>query len=392
MAIEEHTRKAIFISAIDYESPIQIGDHQLARQFALHGWQVAFISKPITFFHFFSKQKAATSRRFSNFISGGLNHKFGNGQIWSYVPFSLIIPQNNFLLRNNLVYRFWQLTHVPSLLKILRRKGFSDVDLIYFRDPIQGYLLKSIKTKKSIFRIADNDSGFSSYNNHYADLEATVARSVDCVLYSAKELENYVNKLRPKCTYYLPNGVDHQHFVKSVRSLPDVYKTLNHPIVVYAGSIDFWFDFDLVSRLAFDLPSFSFVIIGPNNKYRHKFNLSSNIYLLGPVSYDQLPAYLSAADIGIIPFNVREYPSLVNSISPVKMYEYFACGLPVIASKWNEIKNIRSPAILCESYEEFLVSLSHISLSEKKKQAFKKFSAENDWAFRYQEIEKIIRS
>ena len=171
-----------------------------------------------------------------------------------------------------------------------------------------------------------------------------------------------------------------------------IYKTINHPIVIYAGSIDFWFDFNLINRLSFDLPGFSFVIIGPNNKYKHKFNSSPNIHLIGPVNYDQLPSYLINADVGIIPFNVKEYPSLVNSISPVKLYEYFACGLPVIASKWKEIENIKSPAILCQSYEEFLASLSHISLGVKKKQYLQKFSAENDWSFRFQEIEKIIRS
>jgi len=382
-------RKAIFISAVDYESPIQVGDHQLARQLAADGWQVLFISKPITPFHLFSKEKDAIKRRFRSHRTKGHCYSIGKGEIWSFVPFALITPQNKKILAHDRVYQSWHKTLIPNMKQSLAEIGFLEVDLVYIRDPLQGYLLDMVKAKHTLFRVADNDAGFSTFNQSYARAEKELAQKVDLVIYSAMELEEYVSKLNPRQTAYLPNGVDFEHF-QGEKKLPDLYRSLNRPIVVYAGSIDFWFDFDLVNQLATDLPDYSFVIIGPNQKFASRFLKVNNLILTGAIPYQNLPSYLSFADIGIIPFNKRDFPRLVNAISPVKLLEYMACGLPVLASKWNELENTPSPAILCDSYQEFRIGIENFKDLKKQTETYVRFARENDWVKRYREILNLI--
>ncbi len=383
-------KKAVFVSAIDFESPIQIGDHQLARQFAAHGWKVAFLSRPVTPFHFLSKEKEATSRRFANHRVGGIFHKIDSGEIWSYVPLALITPQHLPVLRNNWIYHHWQYSLIPNVTILLKNKGFAEVDLLFIRDPLQSYILQQIKATQSFFRLSDNDAGFETFNRFYADLEKETVQKVDRVLYSARELEGYVQKLNPKQADYLPNGVNFHHFAFSHSSCPDLYKNLKRPIVVYAGSIDFWFDTDLVLRLAKELKEFSFILIGPNQKADPRLRNQKNIILTGGVTYTDLPAYLTNANVGLIPFNVASYPTLVNSISPIKLYEYLACGLPVVSTRWKEIEYLRSPAYLCDSFEQF-VSAIHMAVSEKDQSSrYRNFAAQNDWTYRYKEIIKIM--
>ena len=54
-----------------------------------------------------------------------------------------------------------------------------------------------------------------------------------------------------------------------------------------------------------------------------------NIHLLGPRTYAELPDVLRAADAGLIPYARNP---LTDSIFPMKVYEYLAAGLPVVAT------------------------------------------------------------
>lgn len=383
-------KKAIFISAIDFDSPVQIGDHQLAKQFAIHGWEIAFLSTPITPFHLFGRHSLTIKRRLQNSISGGSHHKFGQGEIWSYVPTSFLIPKNNILLNWNWVYKNWNKLIVPSVTATLKKKDLLKVDLLYIRDPLQAFYLDLVDTRRTIYRIADRDSGFQHYNDRVSGLEKLLAQRVDVVIYTARELEQYVANLSPQRMYFLPNGVDNAHFKNASQELPDDFREIRRPIVIYVGSIDYWFDFDLFNRLAGELADISFVVIGSTGRYHSSFTPRANVHLLGPKEYSKIPAYLHHADVGVIPFDVDRYPELVNSINPLKLYEYMACGLPVVSTEWNALRNIHSPAVLCSTDDEFITSVRTIIRSERDIETYRTFSLSNDWSMRYQEMVNLL--
>lgn len=57
------------------------------------------------------------------------------------------------------------------------------------------------------------------------------------------------------------------------------------------------------------------------------------VRLIGAVPHEQMPAALAAADIGVAPFDVSRHPPLALAFywSPLKLFEYMASGLPVVA-------------------------------------------------------------
>ena len=66
-----------------------------------------------------------------------------------------------------------------------------------------------------------------------------------------------------------------------------------------------------------------------------------NIHLLGARPYEQLPSVLRGADAGLIPYALNQ---LTDSIFPMKVYEYLAAGLPVMATPLPALSGIEAVA------------------------------------------------
>ena len=103
-------------------------------------------------------------------------------------------------------------------------------------------------------------------------------------------------------------------------------RDLPHPRVVFAGAWNERVDTSLVEQLAAALPEAAIVLIGAVSS---RVPTAANVHVLGPIDHEALPAHLRAADVGIIPYR----PGPFNDAScPLKLYEYLAAGLPVVAS------------------------------------------------------------
>jgi glycosyltransferase involved in cell wall biosynthesis len=66
------------------------------------------------------------------------------------------------------------------------------------------------------------------------------------------------------------------------------------------------------------------------------------VIFTGALAHDRLPACLSACDIGVAPFDPDSHPSLSLGFywSPLKIFEYMAAGLPVVAPAIDRIPNL----------------------------------------------------
>ena len=69
------------------------------------------------------------------------------------------------------------------------------------------------------------------------------------------------------------------------------------------------------------------------------------VIFTGAVAHDRMPASLAAADIGVAPFDVAAHPPLQLAFywSPLKVFEYMAAGLPVVAPAIPRLARILGP-------------------------------------------------
>jgi glycosyltransferase involved in cell wall biosynthesis len=126
----------------------------------------------------------------------------------------------------------------------------------------------------------------------------------------------------------VPNGVDPLVFSGSYSRPADLP---TGPIVGYAGKLAERIDAELVAATARSMPGVTFVFLGPILQPSAIAAMRGipNILLLGDRSYDRLPGYLGHFDIGWIPHRVGAGET---GGDPIKLYEYWAAGLPVVST------------------------------------------------------------
>jgi glycosyltransferase involved in cell wall biosynthesis len=381
--------KLLMACAQYWNSPFQVGSHHIARGFVEGGWEVAFVSDPVSPLHLLQGVTRELRERWAIHRAGGVRDL--GERLWGYVPAAALTPSNQPLLRREWLLRHWPRLTLPNVVAVTRNAGFDKVDLLYIDSVKQAFWLDAVPHGRSVLRIADRTSGFRTSTPALARLEAEVARRVDLVAFSALSLREYVEAMAPRATMHLPNGVDFNHFAAGERAPPVEFAGLPRPIAVYVGAMEAWFDFELVQAAAESLPHVSFVLIGPDHLARQQLRPRPNLHLLGRRPYARLPEYLRHADVGLIPFDVAGHPELVRSIHPLKLYEYLASGLPVIATEWEELRGLRSPAVLCSTREQFFDALGAVVRAPSDADGHRRFARAADWRGRIDALLRQLR-
>ena len=138
--------------------------------------------------------------------------------------------------------------------------------------------------------------------------------------------------------HLFPFGVKFEAFdqVRDEAAAPpaDVAR-LPRPVVGYVGGLHQWVDQDLVAAVAARLPEASIVLVGPEQTDLSSLRAAPNIHLLGMKPHQELPQYVKAFDVGLVPYQLTEYTA---NVYPTKLNEYLVMGLPVVATDLPEIR------------------------------------------------------
>ena len=379
--------KKILIAATNYwTSPYQVGSHHYAKIFAKNNWEVFFVSDPISPFHFLTKNKIQTLERYKIYKKK-INSGFDNVNI--YVPFSLFTPNEKPFFNTKFVAYKWQNFTIPNIISYAKKIGFGEVDILWFDSISQYFWINAIKYRKSILRIADKIDAFKKIGENLKVLEEKLKNKSDYIFYTAKTLENYIEDKYKEKSFYMPNGVDFEYFSLYKTAIPEEFEKIPKPIAVYVGAIEEWFGIDFLYEVAKKCSNVSFVVIGNPNINILKLQNLKNIYFLGKKNYKDIPDYIKNSDVGIITFNTNH--PVVRTVNPIKLYEYFACGLPVVATKWEELEKLNTPAYLADNPNTFS-DFIYKAIKEGKKESYIDFAKKNSWEERFKEIIRIYNN
>ena len=158
----------------------------------------------------------------------------------------------------------------------------------------------------------------------------------------------------PKKMIVAPNAFDPNLFLH-LRSKKEEREQLglsfDKPIALYSGHLYDWKGVDTFIAAAEFLPEVDFIVVGGTQKevddFTKKHKPCHNVVFLGQKPFLQIPHYLAAADVLVLPNSLRSSnPRLVVyskcDTSPIKMFEYMASGRPIVASDLPSIREILS--------------------------------------------------
>lgn len=121
------------------------------------------------------------------------------------------------------------------------------------------------------------------------------------------------------------------------------------PLVLYSGHFYDWKGAHILAEAAAFLPAVQVVIMGGSEtevqNFTEKYAMCHNITILGHKPYSEVPEYLGAADVLVLPNSLQTAdPRLAKyseyDTSPIKMFEYMASGRPIVASNLPSLREI----------------------------------------------------
>jgi glycosyltransferase involved in cell wall biosynthesis len=169
----------------------------------------------------------------------------------------------------------------------------------------------------------------------FAAAEQRLLREVDLTLVTARVLEKrYAGEARR--IEFISNVVDFDHFAKAATATePSDLAAIPHPRLGYHGVLSTQkLDIGVLAELMEQNPGWQLVLIGDEWEGQEPNSLAplrrlANVHFLGGRPYADLPAYLGSFDVGLVPLAENAYTA---SMFPMKLYEFFAAGLPVAAT------------------------------------------------------------
>jgi hypothetical protein len=219
-----------------------------------------------------------------------------------------------------------------------------------------------------------------------ADVIASVARPLHAQAFA-----------RRKDALYVPNGVEEEHFrAGAARDLDDPtvrrLRGEGKPIAGYYGALARWFDYELLEQTARRRPDWNFLLIGPDydgSLRRAALLACPNVAWIGPRPYSSLPDYLGTFDVATIPFRLNP---ITMATSPLKLYEYFAGGRPVITTAMPEC--VAHPEVdVVGTADQFAAALDVArgkGVDPAVRARLRSVAAANSWRERVRQIEDVL--
>ena len=217
---------------------------------------------------------------------------------------------------------------------------------------------------------------WSRYEDAFAHLRAKRRRL-------AAVSPQIVERIRPTGhSAVIPNGIEPSEWQR-LPPPPDWFADRPAPRLLYIGSLQSRVDVDQLLQLASEMPDCSITLVGPLLEPAHFTRLCDvhNVAVHESVSRTEIAGLVGHADVGLIP-HVRS--PLTMAMSPLKLFEYLAGGVPVAAVDLPGNAGVSERVLLVPPGGRITDAVRHaLSLGRQDDGGRLEFVALNSWQRRF---------
>ena len=258
-------------------------------------------------------------------------------------------------------------------------------------------LIREIDSELTIYYCIDDFASSSPGARRILQSEDALLREADLVFVTSEALRERASRMTLR-VHMFPFGVDYPAFARireALDSIPDDVRDLPKPVIGYVGGIHRWVDQALLAAAAARLPNATFALVGPRQTDVSLLEGYPNIRLLGNRAHDQLPRYIKAFDVALIPYQQSAYTA---SVYPTKINEYLAMGVPVVSTDLPEIRRFTAGhgnvVRIATDAEDFALAIDEALLKNAPDAAAQRIAvaSENSWDARIGRMSELIEA
>jgi len=259
---------------------------------------------------------------------------------------------------------------------LLRSESKADFDVLFNYDTlVSGYYLARKLNLPMVYDLADDlpemiatspqiPKVFRSFGRRFGEImlrrNILASEKVTC---TSKALQR--RYLIPQNKFLLlPNGVDTSLFTGVSNSLKRRFGLDDFFVLGYVGVLREWVDLEPVYQAIKSFQNVKMLIVGEegfmakNQEMVERYGLEDKVSFTGTVPYNCVPEYIASMDLCLIPFRRN---SVSQNAIPLKLFEYMACGKPVISSRLRGIMETVGDRILyADDADEYFAEIKHV--------------------------------
>jgi len=282
-------------------------------------------------------------------------------------------------------------TNYTGRIRNYIEKQKDDEFVLWLYHPKDFEVLIDLNYSLLVYDCMDDFKEFMGAEQDLKNLEGELLKKADIVFTGGKHMFDAKASKSKEC-YFLPCGVEYDHFAQKNHEKPEIIKDIKEPIAGYFGAIDERLDLDLLNYVADSFKDINFLFLGPVLKidYSELFN-KSNVHYLGEIDYSALPSIAAYMDVCMIPFSLTE---LTMTMNPTKTLEYFALGKPVVTTPLPDVVDLFGEHVyVAEKKEDFAKMLKKALENENADvvETRKRIARENSWESAVEFIEENIQ-
>jgi glycosyltransferase involved in cell wall biosynthesis len=237
----------------------------------------------------------------------------------------------------------------------MARLGFTR-PITYTFVPASAWVVGRLGEERVVYHCVDDFGAFAGAPPAIARYEEQLCRRADVVIACSQPLFESRRCWNPR-TVLVRHGVEHGHFARALDpalAIPHDLARIPRPRIGFHGLIAEWVDLALVRALADALPKAHVVLVGQTTRPTPELEGARNVHVLGRRPYAELPAYCKGMDVALLPFAPGP---LTVAANPLKLREYLAAGLPVVATDIPEARWLAPHVQVAANASDFVDSV-----------------------------------